>query len=151
MLRERCEGLTILTTSREALGLPGERVLEVGPLDIDDAVEVFLLRAADQIGDTASASLDRRVLTDLCARLDRLPLAIELAAARLRSMALSELAVVSVWVGPPQWPAPSRRAPDPGCHDPLVVRPTDRAEQLLFSCLSVFAGTFDLEAAERVR
>jgi predicted ATPase/class 3 adenylate cyclase len=72
------EDLHVITTSREALALTGERVLPVDPLQRSDAVALFLARA-----DAAGASGgDEDVIAQLCARLDDLPLAIELAAAR---------------------------------------------------------------------
>ncbi|MCA1846434.1 MAG: adenylate/guanylate cyclase domain-containing protein, partial [Actinobacteria bacterium] len=90
----------VLATSREPLGLPGEHRVPLGPLDLADASEradvapavaLFLERAA-----AANPGLDldeegRAVVRDLCHRLDGLPLAIELAAARLATRSVQEL------------------------------------------------------------
>lgn len=75
--------LEILTTSRQRLGLPDERCLELSPLPVDDAVELFAARAR-----AAAASVDdersRDAIAAVVERLDCLPLAVELAAARSR-------------------------------------------------------------------
>ncbi|WP_395110909.1 BTAD domain-containing putative transcriptional regulator [Actinomadura sp. SCN-SB] len=84
----RCPSLTILATSREPLAITGEALLPVPPLAEDSAIRLFLDRArAAQPG----FGPDPRVAA-ICSRLDGLPLAIELAAARLRSMPLDHLA-----------------------------------------------------------
>ena len=81
-------GATLLATSREALAVPGEVTLRLGPLEPEAAVALFLERAA-----TAAPDLqpDPAVVATLCERLDRLPLAIELAAARLAVFELDDL------------------------------------------------------------
>ncbi len=94
----------VLTTTREPLGLPGEQVYVLAPLGvpaaggIDDqpapSVELFLQRAAEA---GAALGADTRALADvgeLCRRLDGLPLAIELAAARSRGLSPSDLLAV---------------------------------------------------------
>jgi predicted ATPase/DNA-binding CsgD family transcriptional regulator len=78
----------VLATSREPLSIPGEVVHRLGPLDTDAAVELFVERAA--VADP-SAVLDRSAVADLCDHLDRLPLAIELAAARLAVFDFADL------------------------------------------------------------
>ncbi|MGH2345423.1 MAG: DUF6788 family protein [Chloroflexota bacterium] len=105
-LLESCERLTVLATSREALGLPGELVCVVpalslpsagqrstaASLDTYDAILLFVERArARRLGfalDDATAPL----VLDICRRLDGIPLAIELAAARLAFLSLADLA-----------------------------------------------------------
>jgi predicted ATPase/class 3 adenylate cyclase len=72
------ENLHVIATSREPLSLAGERVVPVDPLARSDAVALFLVRAEA----AGATDLDGDAVTQLCARLDDLPLAIELAAAR---------------------------------------------------------------------
>jgi predicted ATPase/DNA-binding SARP family transcriptional activator len=84
-----CPGLRILATSREPLGIGGEALAPVGPLDSAAAVALFADRARSASPDVV---LDDELVADVCRRIDGLPLAIELAAARLRSMPLDQLA-----------------------------------------------------------
>ena len=88
-----CTGVVGLATSREPLRVPGERVWPVGPLDVDsEAVELFADRAAAVRRGFALTDTVRPVVAQICRRLDGMPLAIELAAARLRSMTPAEMA-----------------------------------------------------------
>jgi predicted ATPase/DNA-binding SARP family transcriptional activator len=94
-LLEACETLRIWATSREGLAIPGEVLWPVPPLPLDDAIALFVERglAADptsNLGDDSERT--RNALASVCTRLDGLPLAIELAAARLRAMPIAELA-----------------------------------------------------------
>src|SRR5579859_3371953 len=85
-------GLRLIATSREPLGVPGEVLVSVGPLAGPAAVELFVDRArAVRPGFTAEGPT-RPVIDDVCRRLDGLPLAVELAAARVRSLTLATLA-----------------------------------------------------------
>ncbi|MDA0637365.1 BTAD domain-containing putative transcriptional regulator [Nonomuraea sp. MCN248] len=85
----RAPGLRVLATGREPLGVPGETVLQVPPLAPDAAARLFAERAAAaRAGFTVR---DPDLVEEVCRRLDGLPLAIELAAARLRSFPLEEL------------------------------------------------------------
>ncbi|WP_433466581.1 BTAD domain-containing putative transcriptional regulator [Spirillospora sp. CA-128828] len=91
LLLRSAAGLRILTTGREPLGLTGETVYLVEPLQEADAVRLFAARA------TASApgfSLDdgREAVAEICRRLDGIPLALELAATRVRALGVRELA-----------------------------------------------------------
>jgi predicted ATPase/DNA-binding XRE family transcriptional regulator len=92
--------LTVLATSRTPLHLRGEREVPLQPLRVGidpdhagraPAVELFLERAAAVEPGFESAAAAVEVITDICARLDGLPLAIELAAARVRHMPLGDL------------------------------------------------------------
>jgi predicted ATPase/DNA-binding SARP family transcriptional activator len=93
-LLESCANLRICATSREGLAVPSEVLMPVPPLALDDAVALFAerARAADATFEGAAASLAaREAVAEICTRVDGLPLAIELAAARLRAMSVSEL------------------------------------------------------------
>ncbi|AOP47671.1 BTAD domain-containing putative transcriptional regulator [Streptomyces lydicus] len=84
-----CPRLRVLATSREPLGIIGEHLFPVRPLDADTAVRLFTERAgAVRRGFTADPEVVRRI----CAALDDLPLAIELAAARSRTLDIDDLA-----------------------------------------------------------
>ncbi|CNE46239.1 putative ATPase [Mycobacterium tuberculosis] len=84
-----CPSLRVLATSRERLGVDGEALCPVPPLEARSSVELFAERAAAvRPGFVA----DEQAIEEICRRLDGLPLAIELAAARLRSMSLEQLA-----------------------------------------------------------
>ncbi len=84
-----CRRLRILATSREPLGITGEALWPVEPLAIDPAVELLLDRARAIRPDFTA---DPHVVEHICRSLDGMPLAIELAAARLRGMSLDQLA-----------------------------------------------------------
>jgi predicted ATPase len=85
-------GLRLIATSREALGIPGEVLVPVGGLAIPAAMELFADRArAVQPGFLADGPAGD-VIEDICRRLDGLPLAVELAAARLRALPLATVA-----------------------------------------------------------
>ncbi|NGO10338.1 hypothetical protein G5C60_22805 [Streptomyces sp. HC44] len=101
-LVDRCHGICVLATSREALGIPGEHVLPLGPLALpasgataDDAARSpavrLLLERAAAAGADVDLTADPDAIVTLCRHLDGLPLAIELAAARLRSLTPREV------------------------------------------------------------
>ncbi|MFI6474937.1 AfsR/SARP family transcriptional regulator [Streptomyces sp. NPDC050516] len=78
-----CPDVTVLATSREPLGVPGERVTAIGPLPHESALRLFGQRGAAARPEF-SAEADPDAVAEICRRLDGLPLALELAAARLR-------------------------------------------------------------------
>ncbi|MCG3753595.1 BTAD domain-containing putative transcriptional regulator [Amycolatopsis sp. Poz14] len=97
LLLHSAPGLRILATSQEPLGLPGEGVFAVEPLPTTEAVRLFVERAAAsapgfprQPEDCAPADLE--AVTEICRRLDGIPLALELAATRVRGLGVRELA-----------------------------------------------------------
>jgi predicted ATPase/DNA-binding SARP family transcriptional activator len=90
-LLRRCPGLRVLATSREGLRVGGETIWPVPPLGHDDAVHLFRARAQAS-GTPIETEDDQGVIGDICARLDGLPLAIELAAARTRAFPLAQIA-----------------------------------------------------------
>ncbi|MFF4836843.1 ATP-binding protein [Streptomyces sp. NPDC001315] len=148
-LLRHAPGLTVLATGRRPLGVAGERLFPLAPLGEDAAVDLFVERAAEQ-GLTVGDDEDVR---ELCRRLDGIPLAIELAAARLRVLSPGQLL--------------DRfddrfRLLTGGSRDALPRHQTLRTaigwshelctpgERLLWARLSVFAGRFDLAAVEHV-
>jgi predicted ATPase len=139
----------LLVTAREPLHLTGERRYLVEPLPSDDAVMLFNERA--QAVDPAFEPGD--AIAEICAHLDRLPLAIELAAARVNLLGVEALLerlehrLPLLTGGARDLPERQRtlRATIEWSHELLVPE-----EQMLFARLSVFAGSFDLEAAEKV-
>jgi predicted ATPase/class 3 adenylate cyclase len=140
--------LVVLATSRERLQLSAEHVYPVPPLSAADAVVLLQQRAA-AAGVVAG---EPQVLDRLCARLDRLPLALELAAARLRVFSPAQLldridARLDLFTGPRDAEPRHRtlRATIEWSHD-LLTGP----EQALFRRLAVFAGDCTLDAAESV-
>ncbi len=151
-LLETCPGLTVLATSREPLGVPGELVRPVDPLPDPMALQLFADRGAAarpgfRIEDDEAAA------TEICRRLDGLPLAIELAAARLRMLTPRQIAdrlddrfrlltSGSRTVLPRQQ---TLRAVVDWSWDLL-----DEPERAVLRRLSVFAGGCDLAAAETV-
>jgi predicted ATPase/DNA-binding SARP family transcriptional activator len=89
-LLDAAPGLRILCTSQAPLDVDGEAVLELAPLALPDAVELFTRRAtAQRVNSTVNADDDR--VLELCRSLDGLPLAIELAAARTRTLSVEEI------------------------------------------------------------
>ncbi|RFU39392.1 hypothetical protein DZF91_22640, partial [Actinomadura logoneensis] len=84
-------GLRVLATSREPLAVDGETVYQVEPLGEDDAVRLFAERAAAS-APGFSLDRDRAAVAEICRRLDGIPLALELAATRVRALGARELA-----------------------------------------------------------
>ncbi|MFJ6658430.1 ATP-binding protein [Streptomyces sp. NPDC091377] len=91
-LLTHCPGLTVLATSREPLGVPGESVRPVEPLRPDQAHRLFAERASAVRPDPDPTPRDTEAVAEICRRLDGLPLAIELAAARLRMLTPRQIA-----------------------------------------------------------
>jgi predicted ATPase/DNA-binding CsgD family transcriptional regulator/tetratricopeptide (TPR) repeat protein len=104
-LMRRCGGVHLLATSRVRLGIDGEVSWRVPPMTVPDAVELFIARAGTAIippdgpqdprrdrTTMPRPDLDRALVAEICRRLDGLPLAIELAAARTRVLNLPEIA-----------------------------------------------------------
>jgi predicted ATPase/DNA-binding SARP family transcriptional activator len=144
--------VTIVATSRERLGAAGEMLYPVQSLEADEAAELFVERA--RAGGLPSDAVDQAdAIARICDRLDRMPLALELAAARTRSLSLGEIV---------------ERVDDRfalltgGARTAAVRHQTLRgvvdwsyellfsAEQRVFRYVSIFAGGFDLHAAEAV-
>jgi predicted ATPase/DNA-binding CsgD family transcriptional regulator len=145
-----CPDATILATSRQRLGVIGEHVVPVRPLPLDsDAERLFLDRASAVSPDFTA---DPPAVTRICARLDGMPLAIELAAARSASLGAEGLLAaldeqVRLLAGGRQADRRHRslRAVIGWSYDLL-----EADEQALFRGLSVFVGGFDLAAAQAI-
>lgn len=152
-LLRRCPALAILATSREALGVPGETAWLVPPLGDDERVQLFLDRAQAALPGFALTAGNATAIAEICRRLDGIPLALELAAARVRVLSPEQIvarlddAFRLLAAGSRQAVPRHRtlRAAMTWSHDLLTPH-----EQLLFRRLSVFAGSFTLEAAEWV-
>ncbi|MFJ2892321.1 ATP-binding protein [Streptomyces sp. NPDC087305] len=145
----RVPGLRVLAVGRRPLELAGERIVAVAPLGEDEALELFADRAAQQgviLGDEPG-------VRELCRRLDGIPLAVELAAGRLRALTPGELLArfddrFRLLAGGRRDALPRHQALRTAIgwsHE--LCTPEER---LLWARLSVFAGRFDLEAAEYV-
>ncbi|HET7366744.1 MAG TPA: tetratricopeptide repeat protein [Gaiella sp.] len=101
-LVEHCRGLVVLCTSRSPLRLSHERVVPVDPLEGRAAVALFVERARTADSTFRLAADDEEVVRELCARLDGLPLAIEIAAARAGLFTVHDLASqMEVWLAAP--------------------------------------------------
>ncbi|MFI1481369.1 AfsR/SARP family transcriptional regulator [Streptomyces sp. NPDC020747] len=151
-LLTHCPGLTILATSREPLGVPGESVRPVEPLLPDPAHRLFTERAVAAHPDT-DVSHDSAAVDEICRRLDGLPLAIELAAARLRMLTPRQIADrlddrFRLLTSGSRTALPRQqtlRAVVDWSWDLL-----DEPERTVLREVSVFAGGWDLDAAEAV-
>jgi predicted ATPase len=85
-------GLTVLATSREPIGVAGEVSWRVPSLSLaDEAIELFIDRASLAQTDFTVTDDNTTIVAEICARLDGVPLAIELAAARVRALSLAEI------------------------------------------------------------
>jgi predicted ATPase/class 3 adenylate cyclase len=91
VVRRSCPDVRFLITSREALGLSGEHLIALSSLPDDEALELFLLRAVAARPDLSVGDTQRALAARTCSRLDGIPLAIELGAARCRSMTMAEI------------------------------------------------------------
>jgi tetratricopeptide (TPR) repeat protein len=150
---EAVPGVTFLVTSRAALRLSGEREFPVDPLGRSDAVALFVDRA--QAADPGFRLTDENAaaVEEICARLDDLPLALELAAARTKLLPPEamlerlEQRLDLLSRGPRDKPARHRALRDTIAWSYDLL---EAGEQQLFARLAVFAGGFSLESAVAV-
>jgi predicted ATPase/DNA-binding CsgD family transcriptional regulator len=146
-------GLRVLVTSRERLGIDGEHLWQVVPLPQDPALALFAERAAAVEPGFTLGGPNHDKVAQICALLGGIPLAIELAAVRLRVLTLDHL--LSRLDDTFRALGDGKRGGDPR-HQTLHAAVDwsfhlcTRAEQILWVRASVFSCTFDLEAAERV-
>lgn len=152
-LLRRAPRLRVLAVGRRPLGLTGEHTLPLAPLDAAEAAALFTDRAASVVtGFTATAAGAPRI-AELCRRLDGIPLALELAAGRLRALSVEQLLDrlddgLGLLTGTTRDVPPRHRALRTaiGWSHELCTP----GERLLWARLSVFAGHFDLDAVEYV-
>ncbi|WP_206061640.1 hypothetical protein [Nonomuraea basaltis] len=163
-LLEAGSGLRIVATSRRPLGVPGEQVVVVPPLSApvgedteglyaNESVRLFAARAASVARGFVLDEQTVVTVAEICRSLDGIPLAIELAATRLRTLSLERILALhrdrlDLLVGEVDAMPPRHRTMRKAlewsyelCHP---------AERLLWARLSVFAGSFDIEAARNV-
>jgi predicted ATPase/DNA-binding SARP family transcriptional activator len=148
---QHCPRVVVLATSREPLGIEGEQVWPVPPLPAEDATTLFVQRARAASPDFRLDAAAADAVATICARLDGLPLGIELAAARMRAMSPVEVArrlEETPLLGGGRGPVAR--------HQSLVAaiewsyRLLPEAEQRLFRSMSVFVGGADLRGVHRV-
>jgi len=166
MVLRRCRRITLLVTSRQRLGVSGEVTHRVPSLSVQrfganaertlaecESVRLFQERARSQRPHFAVTDENIAAIANICRRLDGIPLAIELAAARVRSMSIEELDQrlergFRLLSAGPAGALPRQRtlrALIDWSYDLL-----DATEHALFRRLSIFAGAWSLEAAESV-
>ncbi len=152
-IAQGCPQVHVLATSREALGVSGEQLITVGPLDPTAAGVTLFNQRAHAVSADFDAAASRHTVEEICRRLDGIPLAIELAAAHTRTLAPSDLLArldqrLDLLTGGRRT-SPERhrtlRATIQWSYDLLAP-----AQQRLFQRLSVFAGPFDLADAGSV-
>lgn len=145
----------LLATSRELLDIDGEHTVRLPPLAVDDgasaATKLFIerARAVDSTFDPSAS--ERAAIVELCRRLDGLPLAIELAAARSNVMTAAEL-LAGIGDRFELLTTGRRRRSGPTLEETLdwSYALLDPQEQEMFRSLGVFSGTFDLDAVASV-
>ncbi len=162
-----CPDVRILATSREGLDVSGERLYQVPPLSVPDlrrtqspdpvgsyeGVRLFVARARDRRPDFALTTENERAVAEICVRLDGIPLAIELAAARVGSLEPAVIAArlddrfaLSAWGARTALPHQRTLRGALDWSWDLLNEP----ERILLRRLSVFAGGWTLDAAEAV-
>jgi non-specific serine/threonine protein kinase len=148
-----CGGLRILATSRESLGVSGETVWRLDALSVEDAHRLFVERARQRQPQFIPDGDTDATISRLCERLDRLPLAIELAAARIGVMSpaeiLSDLEAHLGALGGGSRTSPARHR-TVGATVDWSYGLLDAGEQRALRTLAVFVGGFDAAAAMAV-
>jgi predicted ATPase/DNA-binding SARP family transcriptional activator len=151
-ITNECPAVRVLTTSREPLGVEGERIVPVHPLPEDHAAELFVDRARASRPDFDPDHEPVGAVAEICRRLDGVPLAIELAAARMRAMSSLDVARrldrLRLLSGGKRGAHPRQQSV--AATIDWSYRLLSDAEQKLFARLSVFAGGFDLDAVHGV-
>lgn len=162
-----CPGVSVLATSRELLGVPGEAILRVPPMEIpanarslpldqlarQDAVALFAERARSVKPSFTLTDRNAHTVLSICERLDAIPLAIELASAWIRALTVEQIYAhltdrLRFLVGPAGQPVERHRTLQSAIDWSYQL--LDEGDQRMFRQLSVFAGSFNLAAVERV-
>jgi len=160
-----CRGVRIVATSQQALGVGGEQVFGLRPLSLpppdaglaaagaSDAVSLFAQRAAAVRGDFALSPANVLAVSEICRRLDGMPLAIELAAARVAALNPAEIAGLL----DERFRLLTRGRTDAASRQQTLQATVEwsygllgEADRRLFDCLGVFPASFDAEAAVAV-
>ncbi|MEZ4637065.1 MAG: BTAD domain-containing putative transcriptional regulator [Caldilineaceae bacterium] len=163
--------LTIVTTSREPLNIPGERCFTVAPLALPDktsdvavqallapeSAQLFVQRASSHATPLQPTEDNARHIAQICRMLDGIPLAIELAAAHARSLSLAQIVHQLEDVPGAYFQLTSRGPRNAHERHQTLYRSIDWSYKLLsakdrrlFARLAVFAGSWSLEAVQRV-
>ena len=160
-----CSGVRVLATSQQALGVGAEQVFALRPLSLpapdagmaaasgSDAVSLFAQRAAAVRGDFALSPANVAAVGEICRRLDGIPLAIELAAARVAALGPAEIAGLL----DERFRLLTRGRSDAARRQQTLQATVEwsygllgEADRRVFDCLGVFPGSFDAEAAVAV-
>jgi predicted ATPase len=160
-----CRGVRILATSRQALGVGGEQVFGLWPLSLpppdagmvsasaSDAVSLFVQRAAAARRDFALSPANVAAVGEICRRLDGIPLAIELAAARITALRPAEIAGLL----DDRFRLLTRGPADAAGRQQTLQATVEwsyallgEADRRVFDCLGIFPASFDAEAAVAV-
>jgi predicted ATPase/class 3 adenylate cyclase len=160
-----CWGVRILATSRQALGVGGEQVFGLRPLSLpppaagmaaagaSDAMSLFAQRATAARADFSLSPSNVAAVSEICRRLDGIPLAIELAAARVAALRPAEIAALL----DERFRLLTRGRADAAGRQQTLQATVEwsyallgQAEHRVFDCLGVFPGSFDAAAAAAV-
>jgi predicted ATPase len=157
-----CPGVRLLATSRQALSVDGEQVFRLRPLSVppeeatmaaaaaSDAVSLFVQRAAAARGDFSLTPANAPAVGEICRRLDGIPLAIELAAARMAALRPAEIAGLL----DERFRLLTRGRADAPSRQQTLQATVEwsyallgEADRRVFGCLGVFPASFDAAAA----
>ena len=148
-----CPNVNLVATSREPLKVPGETVWRVNPLSTEDATRLFLDRAHATAPTLDLSESKLPVINRLCARLDGIPLAMELAAARVAMLPVEEIlerleSGLGVLAGGSRTAAGRQQTLDATMDWSYAL--LEPREQTVFRSLAVFPATFSLPACEEI-
>ncbi|HYC59662.1 MAG TPA: BTAD domain-containing putative transcriptional regulator [Thermoanaerobaculia bacterium] len=152
-LLAQCDRLRVLATSREPLGVAGERVWPVPPLACPEAAALFADRAAAVDPSFTVNESNEAAVIEICRTLDGIPLAIELAAARVRLLTPQQIAArledrFTILSGGARTTVPRHRTLRAAIDWSFAL--LNEREQMLLARLSVYAGGFSIDCAESV-